>query len=142
MMFDKLKELREYELKTQNEIAGILKVQRSTYAGWETGKDVIPLRKLNLFANHFHTSMDYLAGLSAFESVKSEMILDPILSAEFIKAFRAKNDITQQELANVLNTSQSNIHRYESGTHLITTNYAYLLAKKYHVSLDRLSGRK
>ena len=50
-MLEKLKELREYEGYTQEEIATFLKVVRSTYAGWESGKDIIPLSKLNDLAN-------------------------------------------------------------------------------------------
>ena len=45
---------RNTKLKKITEIAEKLNVKRSTYAGWECGKDIIPLRKLNDFANLFH----------------------------------------------------------------------------------------
>ena len=55
MKFNKrLKELRTYEGFTQQNIADILHVQRATYAGWETGKDIMPLRQLNKIANIPH----------------------------------------------------------------------------------------
>ena len=44
MKFEKMKEIREEKEMKQREIAEILGVDRSTYAGWETGKDTIPLR--------------------------------------------------------------------------------------------------
>ena len=42
MIFERLKERRKYEGYTQQEVANILNVQRATYAGWETGKDIMP----------------------------------------------------------------------------------------------------
>ena len=47
MKFERLKQIRETQELTQKELANILNVERSTYAGWETGKDTIPLRRLN-----------------------------------------------------------------------------------------------
>ena len=46
MNFERLKERRSYEGYTQQNVADILHVQRATYAGWETGKDIMPLRQL------------------------------------------------------------------------------------------------
>jgi len=142
MIFSKLKELREYEAKTQVEIAEVLQVQRSTYAGWECGKDIIPLRKLNLFANHFKTSLDYLIGLKPNEIISHFIDVNVDVSAKNIKTLRKELNLSQDELAKSINTSQANIHRYESGKALITTNYAITLAKKYNYSLDKLAGRK
>ena len=55
---ERLKDIREYYDNTQKEIANILNVSRSTYAGWENGIDTIPLLKLNDFCNHYNTSLD------------------------------------------------------------------------------------
>ena len=41
MIFERMKDVREYFDKTQIEMANILKVSRSTYAGWENGIDLI-----------------------------------------------------------------------------------------------------
>ena len=46
MIFERLKELRNYEGYTQKDVASILNVQRATYAGWESGKDIMPLSQL------------------------------------------------------------------------------------------------
>lgn len=55
---ERLKDIREYYDNTQKEIANILNVSRSTYAGWENGIDTIPLLKLNDFCNHYNTILD------------------------------------------------------------------------------------
>ena len=43
--------IREYFDKTQQELADVLNVSRSTYAGWENGIDTIPLVCLSLLVN-------------------------------------------------------------------------------------------
>ncbi len=141
-MFEKLKEIREYEGLKQKEIAKILHVTRATYAGWECGKDIIPLRKLNIFASYFHVSLDYLAGITPEATVLKSYEIDNKVVAKNLKNFRIEHHLTQKDLAKSINTSQSNIHKYETGKTLITTTYALEFSKQYHYSLDKLLGRK
>ena len=68
MIFERLKERRKYEGYTQQEVANILNVQRATYAGWETGKDIMPLRQFFKLSNNYQLSLDYLTGLNDDES--------------------------------------------------------------------------
>lgn len=139
MMFEKLKELRDYEAKTQKETAHLLNVTRATYAGWECGKDIIPLKKLNELANVYEVTLDYLVGLTEqMENRNHKIEIDKNIVSENIKLLRLSHKLSQKELAEVLNTSQSNIHNYENGKSLITTMYAIELAKNYHYSLDHL----
>lgn len=99
-MFEKLKEIREYEGLTQKEVAKKLNVSRATYAGWECGKDIIPLRKLNDFANSFNVSLDYLVG----NTPDSELLphlknIDEQIVANNLRKFRNDNNISQKKLA-------------------------------------------
>ena len=142
-MFEHLKEIRIYEGLTQKEVAEILGVARSTYAGWESGKDIIPLPKLVIFANHFKVTLDYLVGNSPeIEYVNSLITIDEEVVANNLKDFRDKFNITQTKLAKTIKCSQPSIVKYESGKHLITTNYALEFSKQYNYSLDKLMGRK
>lgn len=139
MMFEKLKELRDYEAKTQKETAKFLNVTRATYAGWECGKDIIPLKKLNELTNIYDVTLDYLVGLTEKPENRNEKItIDTKAVSENIKMLRLSHKLTQKEFAKKLNTSQSNIHNYENGKSLITTMYAIELAKNYNYSLDQL----
>lgn len=142
-MFERLKEIREYEGLTQKEVAKKLNVKRATYAGWECGKDIIPLRKLNDFANLFHVSLDYLIGKAPeLKIIENVQVIDQQVVAENLKNFRIENKLSQKKLADSINTSQSNIHKYESGKTLITTTYALEFSKQYNYSLDKLVNRK
>lgn len=141
-MLERLKEMREYEGLTQQEVAKVLKVARSTYAGWEIGKDVIPLKKLNDLANFYHTSLDFLIGKSpTMEEVKEIQKIQTATVSQNLKEFRETKHLTQKQFADVLTTSQSNIHKYENEKGLITTYYALEFCKHYDYSLDELIGR-
>ena len=142
-MFNKLKEIRDIEGLTQKEVADMLHVARGTYSGWESGKDIIPLKRLNDFANLFHVSLDYLVGDSPkIIFVNTNYIIDKKIVAKNLKEVRLNNHLTQYEMAKSINTSQPNVHKYESGKFLITTSYALEFTKKYNYSLDKLVGRK
>jgi len=141
-MFEKLKEIREYEGLTQKEVAKLLNVTRATYAGWECGKDIIPLRKLNKFANTFHVSLDYLVGIAPeIEIINESYEIDVSNVAKQLKNVRLKNNFSQKQMASSIKTSQSNIHKYETGKSLITTTYALEFSKQYNYSLDKLLDR-
>ena len=60
MNFEKMRLIREDNEMTQNDIANILNVDRTTYTGWETGKDTIPIRKLSKFCDYYNVSIDYI----------------------------------------------------------------------------------
>ena len=66
---DKLFELREYNNLTQKAVGEILGVRQQTYAEWEKGKKIIPLKHLVTLANFYNVSIDYLTGLSRNKKV-------------------------------------------------------------------------
>ena len=145
MNFKRLKEIRTYEGLTQQNIADILNVKRATYAGWETGKDIMPLRQLNKVANNYQISLDYLTGLSDNDQKMKSKLNDEInveTVAKNLKQYRKENHLTQTDVVEALQTTQSNIHKYETGKCLITTMYALEFAKQFSYSLDELLGRK
>ena len=145
MNFKRLKEIRTYEGLTQQNIADILNVKRATYAGWETGKDIMPLRQLNKVANNYQISLDYLTGLSDNDQKMKSKLNDEInveTVAKNLKQYRKENHLTQTDVAEALQTTQSNIHKYETGKCLITTMYALEFAKQFSYSLDEFLGRK
>ena len=59
---DKLTALRKQAGYTQQEIAELIGVERSSYAGYETGKAAIPIRKIQLL------SVIYNVDLNAFST--------------------------------------------------------------------------
>ena len=141
-MFGNMKKVREsYEL-TQRQMAKILGVSKSSYNYFETGEQIIPLKHLNHFCNIFHVSMDYVSGLTSLNTeVLKKYKLNKIEIGKRIKDIRKNRNLTQKEIANIINTSQSNISSYEHGKTLILTAFLYNYAKYFNISLDYLAGR-
>ena len=64
MYFPRLRDLREDADKTQKEIAAVLGIDQRVYSNYETGKREIPVRYVIQLAQYYHTSTDYLLGLT------------------------------------------------------------------------------
>lgn len=138
---ERLIEIREDNSLSQRDLASILNVSKSTYARWETQEQIIPLNRLVDFCNYFKVSMDYALNLSNENKYKKPISsLDRKLIGDNIKLIRKKFSLTQQNLADLLNTSHSTISAYEAGKTLILTIFAYQICLKYNISLDWLCG--
>lgn len=59
---------------------------------------------------------------------------------QHIRDLREDRDLTQQQLAELLNISQTTYSRYESGTLDIPSSSLIVLAKFYKTSVDYLLG--
>jgi len=141
-MFYNLKRIRENHDLSQRDVAKILKISKSSYNYYETGEYIISLKHLNDFCNKFHVTMDYVTGLTDINKyVNRKYKLNAKLIGFRIKKLRLKAKMTQEELALLLNTSQSNISSYENGKTIILTAFVYTLAKHFNISLDYLTGR-
>ncbi len=57
-----------------------------------------------------------------------------------IEDLRVDHDLTQLDVANILNCQREVYRRYEKGTRELPLSYAIILAKYYNVSLDYLVG--
>jgi transcriptional regulator with XRE-family HTH domain len=121
---------------TQEYVGNFLNVANTTVSGWETGKDTIPLKKLILYCNKFNFSLDYIFGLSKTNNYSSDIKINLIKIGNNIKRIRIKNNITQEQLADILNTNHSLISYYENGLRLINTSFLYEIAKKFNCSID------
>ncbi len=138
---DRLFELREYHGLTQAKIGEILGVRQQTYAEWEKGKKLIPLKHLITLAKYYKVSLDYLTGLSNKKEIFFNYVqLDKEEIGQKILYIRNINNLKQRELAKVLNTSPSTICAYEKGNTLILTAFLYQIAKEFNVSMDWFVG--
>ena len=61
-------------------------------------------------------------------------------SYDRIRALREDNDLTQKEIAAILNMSQTGYSKYETGENDIPTKILIDLAKYYDTSIDYLLG--
>lgn len=141
MDFKRLIILRKKKELSQREMANVLGVSKSTYARWETGEEIIPLKHFTNFCNYFNVTMDYVLGLSKkneFNKYNYCKKIDKEKIGNNIKTLRKKNNLSQKDLANIFNTSQSTISAYENGKTLLLTIFAYQIAKKFNLSIDSL----
>lgn len=60
----RLRDLREDHDIKQQTLAELLNCSRVTYSRYETGSHEIPLQALIALADYYHTSVDYLLGLT------------------------------------------------------------------------------
>lgn len=140
MLNIKIKEIRNELNKSQAEMANLLNVSRSSYAMWESGNDIIPIKRLIQFCEIFDILMDYVLGIASDNNlINTKFNLE--ISGERIKKFRINNNLTQEKLANILNTNKAVICGYEKGRNLIATPFLYTICKEFNVSADYLLGR-
>lgn len=126
MDLERLFLFREENDLTQEKMGAIVNTKKWSITKWENGKEIIPLPKLNIYANYFNTSMDYILKLTNKKgSTISCTTLDPKIVGQNIKKVRKDNNISQRELAKELGTTQSVIYGYENGKFLILTAFAY-----------------
>lgn len=62
MQFDRIKNLREDNDLTQQQVAEKLFITRSAYSNYENGIRAVPVEILSQIADIFGTSVDYLIG--------------------------------------------------------------------------------
>ncbi len=128
---------------TQKDVANKLNVDNSTVSGWERGKDTIPLKKLIEYANTYNYTLDYLFGINEKSVKLMDIALDIELLATNLKTLRKNNNMTQEVLAEKINTTQSTYSSYESAHTLITTSFLYNLTEVYDsISFDKLFTKK
>ncbi len=74
-MVNRIREIREDKSLTQSDIAKILNTTQQQYSKYELGIQIIPLEKINILANYYNTSIDYLVGRTDIRKPYPDSIL-------------------------------------------------------------------
>lgn len=61
---ERIREIREDNRFTQQNIADLLHIGQRTYSDYESGKTRIPVDSLLILAKHYDVSVDYISGAS------------------------------------------------------------------------------
>lgn len=72
MNFRRIRDLREDNDKYQKDVAQLLGISQQYYSEYEKGNRTIPINHLITLAKYYHTSIDYIVGLSDERYVKRE----------------------------------------------------------------------
>jgi len=140
--FNRLKDIREDNDINQEKMSEILGVNRSTYSLWELGINIIPLKSLCDFADYFDFSLDYVLGLTNDRKSKSYIKgIDLKVLGNNMKLIRTKNNLSQENIAELLGVTQACITRYEKGIISISVPNLYKFAKEFKVSINELCGK-
>lgn len=139
--YKKLKDLREDNDATQQDIADYLKISRGNYAMYECGSNIIPLDLLDKLSIKYQVSMDYLVGLSKEKTNKKIIPMNKQKICERLKAERKEKNLTQRQVADYLSITQSHYSTYESGRNTISITKLIKLAELYKISIDNLTGK-
>ena len=143
MIVKRLRDTRESLYLKQKDLIPLFEVSYSRISGYETGKDTIPLKQLIKYANKYNYSLDYLFGLKDFNELYEPLEIDLELIGRNLRTIRKQNNKTQEDIAQVLNTSSSAYAHYENARNLIPTNFLYSLSLIYkNFSIDKVLGRK
>ena len=143
MKVKRLRETRENLDLKQVDLIDLFGVTYSTISGWETGKDTIPLKQLIKYANKYNYSLDYLLGLTDKNIEYKDLKINLNTLATNLRKKRKQYGKTQQQIADIINTSQSSYAHYENARYLMPLNFLYNLSKIYDdLSIDEILGRK
>lgn len=139
---EKLKELRENNNLIQKDLAKLLNMTRGSYSHYESEDDILPIKSLNIIANYFNISIDYLFSFTKTENyLLLNKEIDSVKSGLRLKEFRKENKLTQIKLSEILNSDNSTILKYEKGINIIATPFLFDICKKYNISADYLLGK-
>ena len=139
--FKRIYDLRVDNDLTQKDMAKILNTTRDNYAQWERGFCNFPLEKINIFANYFNVSLDYLTGLSNNKKTENYQVPNFNDIPSKIKNIRKKYKYTQEKISEIIKIKQRTYSGYETGRSQTPLYVLYLLARTYNISLDYLISR-
>lgn len=142
LKYSRVKELRIENNLIQLNIANILNIDHTTYSQYETRKVLIPIATLNILADFYKVSLDYLVGLSdkrGYTNSKKEINKD--ITKVRLLEIRKENKLYQETLANMLGMVKSVICDCEKGRKILALEPAFILCKKYGLSMDWLYGK-
>lgn len=134
----RIKDIREDNDITQEQMANILGVNRSTYSMWEIGLSFMSVEQLCKFANYFNYSIDYVLGLSNNRKNNGNKVFSYKNLGSNIKKLRIKYNYSQINLAKKMKVTQACIVRWEKGITKISLPNLYELAKIFKVSLNEI----
>lgn len=141
----RLKRLRKEAHLTQQDVADYFKTSPQSYAQWEKGQRSPSKESLEKLASYFGVSVSYLIGESdtidygAFEEQSTpNQLSDDKTFIERLKELREKSGLTQKQVAEHLDITQSAYAQWETGRINPKKETIQKFADLFNVSYDYL----
>ena len=142
MNIEKLKDLRENQELTMQDLANQLNIAKSSYSLWEEGIERIPLERLISICDFFNVSLDYLMdNTNTPKYQNSQKGLDKNILKNNLKLLRKDLKYTQDAFAKLLNLNRTTIINYEKGLTIPLLDHLLFISKNFNISLDYLLGK-
>ena len=137
----RLEELREEKEYNKKEFATIIGVSDSIYSRWESGKEIIPTRRIYQIATYYGVNIDYLLGFTSKRlTINPIKEIDLKIVSERVKEIRNDFKETLRTFSNRLNTSNSTWSAYETGKVLILSAFLLEVCEIGNYSADWILG--
>lgn len=114
MIGDRIRELRKKKGVTQEQLAAIIGVERSSIGKYEGKQHIVPSDEVKVkLAEYFGSTLDYLCGV---ESAGSEEPAFQVSGTEkaIILAYRQANPSIQQAVCDILHVESAGVARKNS----------------------------
>lgn len=140
--YKRIKDLREDHDYTQDYIANYLETNRSSYANWESGDNLIPLDKLDMLSVFYNVPFSYLLGVkNKFDkNIKIRKINYGML-LENLNNYRNELNLTYQQIADYLKVSKATAFKYYNDQLTIPTDALVLLGELNKCDIDELCNK-
>lgn len=140
--YKRIKDLREDHDYTQDYIANYLETNRSSYANWESGDNLIPLDKLDMLSVFYNVPFSYLLGVkNKFDKNIKIRKINYCMLLENLNNYRNELNLTYQQIADYLKVSKATAFKYYNDQLTIPTDALVLLSELNKCDIDELCNK-
>lgn len=140
--YKRIKDLREDHDYTQDYIANYLETNRSSYANWESGDNLIPLDKLDMLSVFYNVPFSYLLGVkNKFDKNIKIRKINYNKLLENLNNYRNELNLTYQQIADYLKVSKATAFKYYNDQLTIPTDALVLLSELNKCDIDELCNK-
>ena len=140
---ERIKNLRDRNMHTQNELAKKMKVSRNLICLWENGYANISLRQIIKYCSIYNVPLDYILGIIEEPDNKNFKYIKK-LELKYVgiklREIRKSLSLTQDKFAKKIDTKRSSISYYESGKMMISTTDLKQICETFGYSADYIVG--
>jgi transcriptional regulator with XRE-family HTH domain len=136
---------RDQARVSRQECAAILGISVNRYTSYESGRRAISLPELELLARYLEVPLDTFRGNDSLnEEAREDKLPDPVRFLDLrnriigarLRQIRHERDMTQQDVADILDCSPSTISDYEYGRRAIPVAELELIGQSMNIPVD------